>query len=49
VDYSTTPASTEFDLDVTIVATGVPAMGFDSADCTSDGCGGTGDSAGTTC
>jgi hypothetical protein len=45
----TTPASSEFDLDVSIVASGVPATGLDSADCTSDGCTGTGDSAGTTC
>jgi hypothetical protein len=39
----------EFDLDLSIVATGVPATGFGSEDCTSDNCTGTDDSAGVTC
>ncbi|MBL7516971.1 hypothetical protein I6A84_02210 [Frankia sp. CNm7] len=40
----------EFDLDVTIVSSGVPvAAGFDSEPCSGDNCTGTGDSAGVTC
>ncbi|WP_045876706.1 hypothetical protein [Pseudofrankia sp. DC12] len=39
----------EFDLDVSIVTAGLPAGGFDSADCTSDNCSATEDSAGVTC
>jgi len=39
----------EFDLDVTIVAAGVPIAGFDSEPCSGDNCTGTGDSAGVTC
>ncbi|WP_256804916.1 hypothetical protein [Frankia sp. ACN10a] len=46
---STATEHTEFDLDLSIVATGVTAVGFDSEECTSDNCTGTDDSAGVTC
>jgi hypothetical protein len=50
VDSSTAPTSDrEFDLDVSIVASGLMVSGIDSEDCTSDNCTGTADSAGTTC
>jgi len=38
-----------FDLDVTIVSSGLAAAGFSSEDCTGDGCGGTDASACVTC
>lgn len=39
----------EFDLDITLVASGLTAAGFDSEECTSDNCGQTDESACTTC
>jgi len=46
---STVPASSEFDLDITFLASGMQASGYASEDCTGDGCGSTNESAGTTC
>ena len=37
----TSTADPEFDLDVSIVSSGLIAPGFSSEDCTSDGCGDT--------
>jgi FxLD family lantipeptide len=42
-------ADAEFDLDISFVASGLTAAGFESEDCTSDNCGGTDESACTTC
>lgn len=49
MEFGTGTEFGEFDLDVSIVATGMPATVFGSEDCTGDGCTGTEDSAGVTC
>lgn len=51
MDSSTAPTTpeSEYDLDISIVESGVRVSGADTEDCTSDNCGGTADSAGVTC
>lgn len=46
---SSTGSDAEFDLDITIVASGLTVAGFESEECTSDNCGQTDESACTTC